>query len=51
MSRIVERYLALLARLGPGADEATPPVLARLRGVLKGADRRSHRRHLERKYR
>jgi hypothetical protein len=50
LSALVERYLDLLARdTAPPVEE--PPVLARLRGILSGADPDQHRRHLERKYR
>jgi hypothetical protein len=51
VSRLVERFLDLLARPRRPRDE--PPVLARLRGTLKGArvDRRDYRRHVEQKYR
>jgi hypothetical protein len=49
VSRLVEDYLALLSK----ADEPDEtPVLARLRGVLKGSslDERAYRRHLGRAY-
>lgn len=48
VSELVERYLDRLTR-EPTAGDA-PPVLARLRGVLRGVDPEEHRRHLERKY-
>jgi hypothetical protein len=48
VSELVERYLDRLTR-EPAAGDA-PPVLARLRGVLRGVDPDEHRRHLERKY-
>lgn len=48
VSALVERYLDRLTR-EPVAGDA-PPVLARLRGVLRGVDPEEHRRHLERKY-
>jgi hypothetical protein len=48
VSELVERYLDRLTR-EPAAGHA-PPVLARLRGVLRGVDPDEHRRHLERKY-
>ena len=53
VSRLVERYLDLLSRPPRSTDEASTPVLARLRGSLKGAtaDASDRRRHLERKYR
>lgn len=53
VSQLVERYLDLLARPPQAAGDAPTPVLARLRGSLKGAkvDVSDHRRYLERKYR
>lgn len=51
VSRLVEEYLALASR--PADDqEEMPPILARLRGVLKGSrlDERDYRRYLKRKY-
>jgi hypothetical protein len=50
LSALVERYLDLLTRQVAVATDQ-PPVLARLRGILAGADPDAHRRHLERKYR
>jgi len=51
VSRLVEEYLALASRQ-PDDQEEMPPILARLRGVLKGSrlDERDYRRHLKRKY-
>jgi uncharacterized protein DUF6364 len=49
VSRLVERFLGLLGR-PPGQPEH-PPVLRRLRGMLKDGDREEYRRHLVRKYR
>lgn len=49
VSRLVERFLGLLGR--PPARSADPPVLRRLRGILKGGGREEYRRHLVRKYR
>lgn len=51
VSQLVERYLDLLGRPVPATDAT--PVLARLRGSLKGAkvDVGEYHRHLERKYR
>ena len=52
VSRLVERYLELVSH--PPKDEGeAPPVLARLRGALKGArvDERDYRRYLRQKYR
>ena len=53
VSRLVEQYLHLLSRARPNPDEQSPPVLTRLRGVLKGASggAADYRRYLERKYR
>jgi hypothetical protein len=52
ISRLVERYLSLLSRREPAPADEDTPVLARLRGTLKGAaDELSYKRHLERKYR
>ena len=50
LSGLVEQMLDLAAS---GSDHAhiTPPVLSRLRGSLKGVDRRDYHRYLERKYR
>ena len=50
VSALVERYLARLTE-EPQPRTSEPPVLARLRGTLAGADEREHRAHLERKYR
>lgn len=53
VSRLVARYLDLLARSPRPRDDTSTPVLARLRGSLKRAsdDARERRRHLEHKYR
>ena len=53
VSRLVEQYLRLLARARPKPGLEPPPVLARLRGALKGArgGAADYRRYLERKYR
>jgi hypothetical protein len=48
VSALVERYLDRLTAAAPAGEE--PPVLARLRGLLRGVDPDEHRRHLERKY-
>ena len=50
VSGLVEQ---LLDQAASGSDEPgmTPPVLSRLRGSLKGIDRRDYHRYLERKYR
>ena len=50
VSGLVEQMLDLAAS-GSDRKDITPPVLARLRGSLKGADRRDYHRYLERKYR
>jgi hypothetical protein len=53
VSRLVERYLQLISRPPRLDAEKLPPVLARLRGVLKGSrlDEADYRRYLEKKYR
>lgn len=50
VSRLVEEYLALASRQTD--EEEMPPILARLRGVLKGSrlDERDYRRHLKQKH-
>lgn len=50
VSGLVEQMLDLAAS-GSGQPDITPAVLGRLRGSLKGVDRRDYRRYLERKYR
>ena len=50
VSGLVEQMLDLAAS-GFEGPEVTPPVLSRLRGSLKGVDRRDYRRYLDRKYR
>jgi hypothetical protein len=49
VSRLVEEYLSLVSS---PADSGVTPVLARLRGVLKGCglDERTYRRHLKEKH-
>ena len=51
VSRLVEEYLALASRRADDEMEV-PPILARLRGVLKGSrlDERDYRRHLRQKH-
>ncbi|MDP1569270.1 MAG: DUF6364 family protein [Vicinamibacterales bacterium] len=49
VSALVETFLDLVAR-GRSSEEETPPVLARLRGVLRDADVEAHRAYLERKH-
>ena len=53
VSRLVEKFLALLSGTAGQEDEELPPVLARLRADLEGAsgDRSEYRKYLERKYR
>ncbi len=52
VSRLVERFLDIVATDGPGAPVTTePPILRRLRGSLKGVAENEYRRHLQRKYR
>ena len=48
VSRLVETFLDAVTRQ---SAEAPPPLLARLRGSLKGAKPGDYHRHLERKYR
>ena len=48
VSQLVEDYLTLVtARPAPAGDA---PVLARLRGSLRGVDVEDHRQHLAQKY-
>jgi hypothetical protein len=49
VSRLVERYLALLSAPPKGDDQA--PVLRLLRGAARGVPADAHRRGLDRKYR
>ena len=49
VSALVERFLGLFRR--PLDRPKDPPVLGRLRGILKEADREEYRRRLARKYR
>lgn len=48
VSALVERYLDRLTAAPPVVEP--PPVLSRLRGILRGVDPEEHSRHLERKY-
>jgi hypothetical protein len=50
LSGLVEKLLELAAS-SSGQSGATPTVLARLRGSLKGGSKQDYRRYLERKYR
>ena len=52
VSRLVQEYLRLISRVAPSQERATPPILARWRGALKGSrvDVGDYRRYLERKY-
>jgi hypothetical protein len=52
VSRLVQEYLRLISRVSPTQEGATPPILARWRGALKGSrvDVGDYRRYLERKY-
>lgn len=50
VSGLVEKLLDAAASPVPAGD-AAPPILARLRGSLKGGGRGDYRRYLERKYR
>jgi hypothetical protein len=51
VSRLVEEYLAVVSRGAAVAED--PPILARVRGLLKGSrlDERDYRRHLREKHR
>lgn len=49
VSRLVERFLDLLAQ--PPGESEDPPVLRRLRGILRQGASEDYRRHLVRKYR
>ncbi len=49
VSRLVEGFLGLLGQ--PPARTDDPPMLRRLRGILKEGGRAEYRRHLIRKYR
>ena len=54
ISRLVEAYLDLLGRTSASTrqqEPRTPPVLSRLRGVLKSGSVDDYRQHLERKHR
>jgi hypothetical protein len=53
VSHLVEQYLRLVTEPAQVQDREDTPVLARLRGVLKGTDLdvADYRRHLEREYR
>jgi len=53
VSRLVETMLRLLAHDSSGSVETgpTPPVLARLRGVLRRGSKKDFHRYLEQKYR
>ena len=50
VSRLVERYLGLVAR-PPKSTEEDPPVLRMLRGAAKGVHPEEYGRYLVRKYR
>ena len=49
VSQLVEDYLAAI--VAASEPVAPPPVLARLRGSMRGVDLEDHRRHLVEKYR
>jgi hypothetical protein len=50
VSGLVEQMLDLAAS-GSDQPDISPPILSRLRGSLKGADREHYQRYLERKFR
>ena len=50
VSGLVEQLLDLAAS-GSEQPDMPPPVLSRLRGSLKGVDRHTYHRYLERKFR
>ncbi len=50
ISKMVEAYLAAVAEPSTGVPEDAP-ILRSVRGVLKNADVKDHKRHLMRKYR
>ena len=49
VSEMVENYLDVISH--PPTQEALPPILRSMRGVLKKADVRDYRRYLAKKYR
>ncbi len=51
ISEMVEAYLAAVAEQSPGTMNDSPPILRSLRGSLKKADLREHKRHLAARYR
>ncbi len=51
VSKLVERYLDLVARPPRATVDEDPPVLRLLRGAAKGVEPESHRRRLLEKYR
>ena len=48
VSRLVEGYLASIPEQTTAED--LPPLVASLRGILKGADAQAYRKHVVRKY-
>jgi hypothetical protein len=51
VSAMVEAYLDSVAASPSKEDKSLPPVLRSMRGMLKNADRETHRQHLANKYR
>jgi len=49
VSRMVQGFLEAVT--DPRAEPEPPPILARLRGSLRGQGKANHRRFLEKKYR
>ena len=50
-SRLVQRFLDLLARPPAAEEDPRTPVLRRLHGILKKEDREDYRNRLTEKYR
>lgn len=51
VSELVETYLAAVSGKAPPESKQMPPVLRSLRGSLKNADLRDHKKFLASKYR
>ncbi len=50
ISKMVEAYLSSIAE-GGGSFRKDTPILRSVRGILKKADQKDYKRHLENKYR